>query len=126
MSYKTDYARARGNGSAHEGTHHFWIQRVTAIALIPLTLFFIFPFINALGNGYDEVHRIYQNPWNAFIAVNFIAIGFWHLKLGLQVIIEDYVGGRSRRLKATLANIIFNWSFAVAGIYAVAKIALSA
>jgi succinate dehydrogenase membrane anchor subunit len=126
MSYKTDYARAHGWGSAHEGVHHFWVQRVTALALIPLTVFFVFPFANALGSGYEAVQATYQNPWNAFVAINFLIIGFWHLKLGLQVIIEDYVHGKSRRLRMLLANIVLNWSFAVAGVFAVVKIALSA
>ena len=126
MSYKTDYSRAHGWGSARDGMRHFWVQRVTAVALVPLTVFFIFPFANALGGGYDAVRATYQNGWNAFIAINFLIIGFWHVKLGLQVIIEDYVTGRARRLRLLLANVIFNWSFAVAGVYAVAKIAFSA
>ena len=126
MSYKTDYSRARGWGSAHAGTHHFWVQRVTAIALIPLTILFVFPFAGALGSGYEAVRATYQNGWNAFIAISFLIVGFWHLNLGLQVIIDDYVHSKPLRLTLTLANIILNGAFAVAGVFAVAKIAFSA
>jgi len=126
MSYKTDYARAHGWGSAHEGVHHFWVQRVTAIALIPLTIFFIFPFANALGGSYEAVRATYQNSWNAFIAVSFVIVGLWHLKLGLQVIIEDYVHSKPLHLTLLLANIILNAAFGIAGVLAIAKIAFSA
>jgi succinate dehydrogenase / fumarate reductase membrane anchor subunit len=126
MTYKTDYARAHGWGSAHEGVHHFWTQRVTAIALIPLTIFFVFPFANALGSGYEAVRATYQNGWNAFIAVSFVSVGLWHLKLGLQVIIEDYVHSKPLHLTLLLANIILNGAFGIAGVLAIAKIAFSA
>lgn len=126
MGYKTDYARAHGWGSAHEGVHHFWIQRVTAVALVPLTIFFVFPFANALGSDYETVRAIYQNGWNAFIAVSFVIVGLWHLKLGLQVIIEDYVHSKPLRLTLLLANIILNGAFGIAGVMAIAKIAFSA
>lgn len=126
MTYKTDYARAHGWGSAHEGVHHFWVQRVTAIALIPLAIFFVFPFANALGSDYETVRAIYRNSWNAFIAVSFVIVGLWHLKLGLQVIIEDYVHSKPLRLTLMLANILLNGAFGIAGVMAIAKIAFSA
>jgi succinate dehydrogenase / fumarate reductase membrane anchor subunit len=126
MSCKTDYSRAHGWGSAHKGAHHFWVQRVTAIALIPLTILFVFPFANALGSGYEAVRETYQNGWNAFIAISFLIVTLWHLNLGLQVIIDDYVHSKSIRLTLTLANIILNGAFAVAGVLAIAKIAFSA
>jgi len=126
MSYKTDYARARHWGSAHDGVHHFWVQRVTAIALVPLTIFFIFPFANALGGGYEAMRATYQNGWNAFIAISFLTVSFYHLKLGLQVIIEDYVPGQPNRLILLLANILLNAAFAIAGVLAIAYIAFSA
>lgn len=124
MSYKTDYARAKGWGSAHEGVHHFVIQRITAIALVPLALLFIFPFARALGGGYDTAVQVYSNGWNALVAVNFLIIGFWHLKLGLQVIIEDYAHGKRARFTLLFLNIAFCWTFAAAGVFAVLKVAL--
>jgi len=126
MTYKTDYARARGWGSAREGVHHFWLQRVSAIALIPLTVLFVFPFASALGSGYEAVRATYQSTWNAVIAISFVIVCLWHLKLGLQVIIEDYVHSKPLKLTLLLANIFFNGLFAVAGVLAIAKIALGA
>jgi len=126
MSYRTDYSRARGWGTAHEGVHHFWMQRITAISLIPLTIFFVFPFANALGSGYEAVRETYQNGWNAFIAISFIIVALWHLKLGLEVIIDDYVHSKPLHLTLLLANFILNGAFAIAGVFAVAKIAFSA
>lgn len=126
MSYKTDYSRAHGWGSAHAGVHHFWVQRVTAIALIPLTILFVFPFADALGSGYEAVRATYRNGWNAFVAISFLIVALWHLKLGLEVIIDDYVHSKPLRLTFLLANIILNAAFAIAGVFAVAKIAFSA
>jgi len=126
MTYKTDYARARGWGAAHEGVHHFWVQRVTAIALVPLTILFVFPFANALGSGWEAVRATYQNGWNAFIAVSFVIVTLWHLKLGLQVIIEDYVHSKRLKLTLLLANILLNAAFTIAGVLSIAKIAFSA
>ncbi len=126
MSYRTDYKRAHGWGPAHDGVGHFRIQRITAVALVPLTIFFIFPFMNALGSGYDAVHEIYRNAWNALSAIGFFIIAFWHMKIGIQVIIEDYTHNRRWRIRLLVLNIFFNWSFAAAGVFAVAKIAFSA
>ena len=125
-SYRTDYARAHGWGSAHAGVHHFWVQRMTAVALVPLAILFVLPFARALGSDYEAARAIYQNGWNVFIAINFIIIAMWPLKLGLQVIIEDYVHSKTHRLRLMVTNLLFCWSFAVAGVYAVARIAFSA
>jgi succinate dehydrogenase / fumarate reductase membrane anchor subunit len=122
MSYKTDHARAHGWGSAHEGTHHFWVQRVTAIALVPLAIFFVFPFAHALGSGYEGARAIYQNGWNAFVAVSFVSLSLYHLKLGLQIVIEDYVHTKPLRLTMLILNILLNGAFAIAAVLAIAKI----
>ena len=122
MSYRTDYKRAHGAGVAHEGTHHFWLQRVTAVALVPLGVLFIWPFATALGEGAEAARAIYGNGWNAFIAINFFVLGFWHLKLGVQVVIEDYVHSKGRRLRLLLANMFFCWGMGIAAVMAVIKI----
>ncbi len=126
MSYRTEYARARGWGAAHDGVRHFWTQRVTAVALVPLAIFFVFPFARALGSGYEAVRATYQNGWNAFIAISFIIVALWHLKLGLEVIIDDYVHSRGLHLVLMVANTLFTGAFAIAGVFAVAKIAIAA
>lgn len=124
MSYLTDRKRVQGLGSAKSGTHHFISQRVTAIALIPLVVLFVLPFGYNLGAGYDRVIAAYSHPINAIIAVLFFIAVFTHLRLGLQVVIEDYVHGKMARTALLLANTLFCWLLGLTGVFAVAKIAL--
>jgi succinate dehydrogenase membrane anchor subunit len=126
MSYQTDRSRVEGLGSAKEGTHHFTVQRLTAIALVPLTLFFIFTLAAAMGSSLEEVRAVYSSPFNAIVAILFLGTAFYHLKLGLQVVIEDYVHGKLARTSLLIANILFCWAFGLSGVFAVAKIAFTA
>jgi succinate dehydrogenase / fumarate reductase membrane anchor subunit len=126
MSYRTDRARVTGLGSAKEGTGHWWSQRITSIALIPLTLLFLFPFVRALGADHAVVQATYASPFNAIVAVLFIGATFLHLQQGLQVIIEDYVHGKAARTASLLANTLLTWAFGLAGVFAVLKIAFTA
>lgn len=123
MSYKTDTSRVIGLGSARAGVEHWWSQRVTAVALIPLTLLFIFPLSSVIGGGIEEVRALYAAPFNAIVAILFIAVMFRHLSLGLQVVIEDYVHGGAARTAALLCNTGFCWLFGLSGVFAVAKMA---
>ena len=125
MSYRTPRILATGHGAAGSGTHHWWLQRVTAIALVPLTIFAIFPFAGAVGTDHDQVLEVYRNPWNAIVAVLFLATLFYHLMLGLQVVIEDYVHGKGWRTAMLLANQFFCAAFGFAGVFAVLKIAFT-
>lgn len=124
MDYRTDRARVTGLGSAKEGTGHFVSQRVTAIALIPLTLLFIFPFASALGAPLRDVQEIYSSPFNAIVAVAFIIVSLLHLQYGLQVVIEDYIHGKMLRTLALLGNKLFTWALMIAGVFAIVKLAL--
>lgn len=124
MSFLTDRARATGLGSAKDGTHHWWGQRITAIALIPLGLLFIFPFALALGDGHEAVTALYSSPYHAIIAGLFIAVAANHLRLGLQVVIEDYVHGPARTAGVIL-NTLFCTLLGFAGLFAIAKIAFA-
>jgi len=126
MSFKTDYARVQGHGAAGEGVGHWWSLRLTSIALIPLTLLFLFPFGNALGGGYDAIVATYTNWWHALVAAAFIALSCWHLMQGLQVVIEDYVPAKGMRMACLLANTLFSWALGAAGVFAVVTILFSA
>ncbi len=126
MEYETDRNRVQGLGSAHEGAAHWLSQRVTSLALLPLTLLFLFPFARALGEGHAAVVSLYQGWFNAFVAALFLGVAFWHLAQGLQVVIEDYVPAKAPRTALLLLNKLFCGAFAAAGIFAVAKIAFSA
>lgn len=125
MSYRTPRILAVGHGSAHSGTHHWWLQRVTAVALIPLAVFAIFPLAGAIGADHDDVLETYRDPFNAIVLVLFLATLFYHLMLGLQVVIEDYIHGKGWRTGLLLANQFFCAAFGFAGVFAVLKIAFS-
>ena len=91
MNLQTPLRRARGLGSAKSGTKHWWAQRVTAVALIPLTIWFVIAMITATGNDYNNARQFIGNPINAVLFILLIVATFHHAQLGLQVVIEDYV-----------------------------------
>ena len=125
MTYRTPRARVSGLGSAGQGTHHWWLQRISALALIPLTVLFIVPFAGALGGEHDAVLALYAHPFHALVAVLFISVTFRHLALGLQVVVEDYVHAKAWRTGLLLGIPMFCFAFGVAGIFAVLKIAFT-
>ena len=125
MSFKTPRGLATGLGSAGTGTHHWWQHRVSSVALIPLTILAIIPFADGLGDDHAEVLATYSNPFNAIVAILFLAVAFHHLMQGLQVVIEDYVHGKGWRTAALLGNQMFCAAFGFAGIFAVLKIAIA-
>ena len=91
MDYQTPLAKARGLGSAKSGTTHWWMQRVTAVALIPLS-FWLILFIQQLFNApFDEIRQWLISPLNFTLLLAWAFTGFYHAALGLQVVIEDYV-----------------------------------
>lgn len=126
MAYKTDYARVRGLGSAHEGVGHWWTQRLTSVALVVLTPLFVIPFGRALGNGHEALLATYGQWGHALVAAVFVFVGALHLMYGLQVVIEDYVPRKSLRTGLLVANTLFGWALGAAGVLAVASILFSA
>ena len=123
---RTPMARVLGLGSAKDGVEHWWGQRVTSIALIPLTVLAILPLGRAIGAGHEAVLATYQNPWNALVMVLFIAVTFRHLQQGLQVVIEDYVHAKPWRTGLLLANTGLCAVGGLMGVFGVLKIALAA
>jgi succinate dehydrogenase / fumarate reductase membrane anchor subunit len=121
MSYKTDSARVNGLGRAGEGVQHFWIQRVTSVALVPLTILFLIPFARALGGGHEALIATYGQFGHALTAILFIAVACWHFAIGIQVVIEDYVHGAARVVLLVLAK-MFSVVLGAAGVLAVASI----
>ena len=91
MSFRTPLGRVRGLGSAREGTHHWWAQRLTAIALVPLTVWFVVSILMLAGADRGALAGWLGNPVTAGLLVMLILAAFHHGQLGLQVVIEDYV-----------------------------------
>jgi len=91
MNYQTPLARARGLGSARSGSLHWWRQRVTAIALVPLAFWLALSVARLPSASHEQVIAWVTHPWNTILLLSFIIVGFFHAMLGLQVVIEDYV-----------------------------------
>ena len=120
---RTPLSRVRGLGSAHEGTGHFWKQRLTAVANVPLVLGLVWIVICALGSTRAEFAASAGNPFVAALLILFIVSGVVHMKLGMQVIIEDYVHGEGAKLAALMGNIFFCAAAGLVGVLAVLKLA---
>lgn len=125
MQFRTDRQRVQGLGASGDGVGHWWSQRITSIALVPLTIVFIFPFVQALGSDFERVREVYSHPFNAVVAILFFAVGFRHLQQGIQVVIEDYVHDKPLMVGLQLANTLLTFAFAMTAIFAVAMIAFA-
>jgi succinate dehydrogenase / fumarate reductase, membrane anchor subunit len=95
---RTPLARARGLGSARDGLHHWWAQRLTAIALIPLVVWFAISLVMLSGADYDVARAWIGSPLVMVLLILTITVGLHHGQLGLQVVIEDYVHGDGKKL----------------------------
>ena len=101
-SMRTPLAKVRGLGSAKSGVHHWWNQRLTAIAMVPLVLSAIYLVFRIAGSNYNQAISLLQNPFYAAILLLLIITGFWHCMLGIQVVIEDYVGSEWGRITSIM------------------------
>lgn len=124
--YRNPMQRARGLGSAKSGTGHFWWQRVTAIALVILVPWFIGVLVSLIGADLESVRAAIARPWNVILLALFVIALFWHSKLGLQVVIEDYVHTRAAEVTLQLLVTLACAVGAFASLYAIGRIALMA
>jgi succinate dehydrogenase / fumarate reductase membrane anchor subunit len=99
---RSQLGRARGLGAAKSGLAHWWAQRVTAIALLPLSLYFVLTVLAEQGATRAQLGAYLAEPWNAVLFLALIAALFYHLTLGLQVVIEDYVANEAKRVGSIL------------------------
>ncbi len=123
MSLRSPIGKVRGLGSAKEGTHHFWVQRVSAVALVPLTMWLVAEMVLLTGAGRDEVLDFLSSPYHAIMMILLVIAGFYHLKLGIQVILEDYVHGEGAKLVTSLLNTFVCFAGGAVSVFAVLKIA---
>lgn len=117
---------ARGLGSAKSGTGHFWAQRVTAVALVPLTLWFVACLASQFGADYDSITAWLSSPFQASLLVAYLIAIFYHVSLGLQTVIEDYVHCAAVKVASIVALQLISTLLAVAGIISVFMIYLGA
>ena len=123
-SLRSPLSRARGLGSAKHGVHHFWVQRLSAIALIPLSLWFVFSAAMFARGDYAAVRHWVAAPSVAVALVLFLGAATYHSALGVQVVIEDYVASDAGKLAVLILSKFAHLIVAAAGIFAVLRIAL--
>ncbi|MCZ7657661.1 MAG: succinate dehydrogenase, hydrophobic membrane anchor protein [Xanthobacteraceae bacterium] len=119
---RTPRARVRGLGAARSGTTHFWHERLTAVALVPLVIGFIVILLSLLGRNHAATLQILGSPLVAIVMLLFVLTGAYHMKLGMQVIIEDYVHDEGLKLALLIANVFFAAAAGLAGVWAILKI----
>ena len=124
VSYRTPRSRAAGLGAAKEGVHTWIAERVSAIALVPLSLWAVYAALRLAPMGYDQAVLWLQHPLNTVLAVLFAALSFYHMGMGLRVVIEDYIHRRSTLIFLLLLNAFVWWGMGTATIVALLKIAL--
>ena len=124
MSLRSPLGKVRGLGSAKNGTHHWWMQKVTAVALIPLTVWFVSSVVQMTQADYGAVVKWMSSPVVAVLMMLFIITGIYHLKLGLEVIIEDYIHSEGQKV-ALQMFVTFGCVFiGMLAVFSILKIAL--
>lgn len=125
MSLRSPLGKVLGAGSAKEGVHHWWLQRLTSVALVPLTIWFVVSLLSLPSLEHVTVIAWMAQTWTALLLILFILVAAWHSQLGVRVVVEDYVHGGAKTL--TLVLITFIHAFvAAAGVFAVLKVAFGA
>jgi succinate dehydrogenase / fumarate reductase membrane anchor subunit len=121
---RSPLGRVRGLGSAKGGTHHWWMQRVTSMALLPLTLWFALAAASMAGASHAEVVAWVKSPLNTVLLLATIGISFHHTAAGVQVILEDYANSEAAKVVGILAVKAICWLLALAAALAVLRIAV--
>ncbi len=123
MSMRTPLGKVRGLGSAKDGTEHFWLQRITAVANIPLVLIGLWLVISLAGDDYQTVVAKLSSPgWAVFLLLFAFSV-LYHMRLGLQVVIEDYVHGELMKICLLMLNTFFVFFTGAMFVFAALKLA---
>jgi succinate dehydrogenase membrane anchor subunit len=123
MSLETPLHKVRGMGSAHSGVSHFWRQRVTAAALIPLSIWFGVSLLGLVGAHEAATLTFLSQPLNAILMASFVIILLYHMALGLQVVIDDYIHNDGQKLALMLLMRLFAIAAGATSIFALLRIA---
>ena len=121
-SLRTPLSRVRGLGSARSGTGHFWKQRLTALANVPLAICFIVIIARLAGADHPSAVAILSGPLTGILLLLFLLSGLVHMRIGMQVIIEDYVHEEGAKVLCLMLNTFFTVAVGLACVYAILKI----
>lgn len=119
---RTPLGRVRGLGSAKEGTGHFIGQRLTSLALVPLTFFLVITAVGLVGQPYDRVVGVLASPFVSILLLAAVLAGIYHMKIGMQVIIEDYVHHEGLKFASLALSAFFSALVAIACVWAIVKL----
>jgi succinate dehydrogenase / fumarate reductase membrane anchor subunit len=125
-TYRTPLGKARGLGSAKHGAGHWVSERVSAIALVPLTVWMVYAVLQLAAGDYNAAVHWAQNPLNATLTVLTLAIGFWHMHAGLRVVVEDYIHKTLTKSALLLLNLFVCGLAGALAIFSILKVALAA
>jgi succinate dehydrogenase / fumarate reductase membrane anchor subunit len=125
MDMRTPLGKVRGLGSARSGTEHFWRVRTTALALVPLLLFYVVFLIMYAGRPYEEVLAALANPFVSVITALTIVASIIHMKLGMEEIIQDYIHSEGLKLSLLVLNAFFSLFVGALCLFAGLKIAFA-
>jgi succinate dehydrogenase / fumarate reductase membrane anchor subunit len=124
-SLQTPLHKVRGLGASHSGTGHFWRQRITAVALVPLGLWFTFAILGLIGTNEVAILSFLAHPWNALLMAAFATTMLYHMSLGLQVVVDDYVHSTGMKIFCLLLIRFVMIATTVTCIFALIRIAAS-
>ena len=123
MSLRSPLGRVLGAGSAKQGVHHWWMQRLTSVALVPLSIWFVVSLLSLPSFDHATVVAWMGRSWTALLLILFVLVATWHSHLGVRVVVEDYVHGAGART-VTLVSVMFAHTLiGAAGVFAVLKVA---
>ena len=123
MSMRSPLGRVLGTGAAHDGVRHWWMQRLTSIALVPLTVWFVVSLLTLPSLGYGTVLAWMSQSWTALLLILLVLTAAWHSQLGVRVVVEDYVHGAGAR---TLTLVLIGFAhvlLAATGVFAILRVA---
>ncbi len=120
---KTPLHKVEGTGSSHSGTGHFWHERVTAVALIPLSLWFLYVMLGLSGTSEVTALQFLAHPWNALLMGAFVIFSLYHAYLGIQVVIDDYIHAPGMKITLLLLRLLAVLLIGGVSLFAIIRIA---